>query len=250
MTDFKQAAQELLSRRKINTHSPRLDDSIRPSNIDDALNIHQKMSEVHKIKGWKCLLPPEEKKIIAAPIFNVQHGGNTSILFEENGVARIEPEICFVLSKDLTARNEDYSEQEIIEAIGSTHMALELLQNRFSADAQQSYFEDLADCLTNFGLYIGPEIDKTTAINLKNVAIKIKQEHDTQVIEGTHPNNRAIDGLIWLVNYITKRGITIQSGTSIITGSFKGVINLKFDVETTIEYEKIGKYSLTFKKIK
>ena len=245
MSTYKQAAQELLNRRKAGTKAPRLESSICPTSIDDALQIHNEMAALETVGGWKCLLPPAEGKIIAAPIFNVQKGPVVE-LFEDKQVARVEPEIGFVLAKDLPAKKDDYSEAEIVDAIGSAHMALELMQSRFADDAEQSFYESLADCMLNQGVFIGPEINKAAAISTSSVKITVTQGDEVRELDGKHPNERTIDGLVWLVNYMGKRGVGLSAGAAIITGSFKGIVNMAFDVETTIAYEGLGEYKVTF----
>lgn len=247
MSAHEQAAKVLLNRREAGTKAPRLEASIRPTSIDDALLIHDEMAKLKTVGGWKCLLPLEEDSIIAAPIFNVQNGP-VAELFEDNNVARVEPEIGFILAKDLPVKADEYSEAEIIDAIDSAHMALELMQSRFADDAGQSFHESLADCLLNQGVFIGPEIDKVKAINTSHIKITVTQGDDVRKLEGKHPNDRAIDGLVWLVNYMGKRGVGLKAGAAIITGSFKGIVNMAFDVETKIAYEGLGDYQVTFKR--
>lgn len=248
MTAFQQAAKELLSRRKAGTKAPRLDESIRPESIEDALAIQDEMAKIETVAGWKCLQPSSEDKIIAAPIFNVQSGTDVVELFEDKQVARVEPEISFVLAKDLPPKEGGYSEAEIIDAIGSANMALELMQSRFADDAEQSYFESLADCMVNQGMFVGPEIDLATAANVSTVQIKVTQGEEVRELDGKHPNERAIDGVLWFVNFMSKRGVTLKAGAAIITGSFKGIVPMAFDVETTIAYEGLGEYKVTFKR--
>ena len=247
MSTYKQAAQALLNRREAGTKAPRLEESIRPNNTDDALIIHEEMAKLKTVGGWKCLLPLEKDKIIAAPIFNVQQGDVVE-LFEDQKVARVEPEICFVLAEDLPVKEGGYSEADIIEAIGSAHMALELMQSRFADDAEQSYYESLADCMLNQGVFIGPEIDKAAAVVTGRVKITVTEGSDVRELDGKHPNDRAIDGVVWLVNYMGERGVGLNAGAAIITGSFKGIVNMAFDVETRIAYEGLGEYQVTFKR--
>ena len=69
---FKQAAEELLSRRVAGTKAPRLDEQYRPNNLEDALKIQSSMIDLKsdKVGGWKCLLPLAEDKFVVAPIFS------------------------------------------------------------------------------------------------------------------------------------------------------------------------------------
>ncbi|WP_289027851.1 hydratase [uncultured Paraglaciecola sp.] len=247
MNSFETAAKELLSRRKAGTKAPCLDESIRPTSNDEALAIQGEMAKLHKVKGWKCLLPPAEGKIVVAPIFDVQQDTNTIELYADNGVARVEPEIGFVLARPLGPNSSGYTDTEIIDAIGSTHMALELIQSRYADDSDKEFADSLADCMVNQGMFVGPEVDKATAIELSTVQLSVTQKGGTQVLYGKHPNPRAIDGLVWLINYMTKRGVSFEAGEVIITGSFKGVLDMAFDVETTIAYQDLAEYTVTFK---
>lgn len=247
MNPHKEAAIEFLSRRKAGVKAPRLDTSIRPKTIDDVLAIHAEMAKIETTVGWKCLLPPSPEKIVAAPIFNLQQDTQEIALFAESGEALIEPEIAFVLGKDLPERNEDYSESELFDAIASAHMALELMQRRYAPDAGQQFVESLADGMINQGMFVGPEIDKDLAINASEITIQIHQGDDIKSLDGKHPNPRAVDGLLWLVNYLTKRGVSFKAGQAIITGSFKGIVNVAFDLPTHIAYEGIGEYDIVFK---
>jgi 2-keto-4-pentenoate hydratase len=242
----KQAAIELLDRRKAGANEPVLSDSLRPKSIDDALAIQAQMLTLQPVKGWKCLLPPDPEKVVVAPVFKVQNNSPTLALFECENVAMVEPEIAFVLDRDLPARAGEYSEQEIVNAIGSAHMALECIQKRFSKEAYEHFYDALADGLYNQGIYIGPEINKTQAINASAVKIFIEQSSHTLALEGVHPNPRAIDGLLWLINFMNKRGVGLKANEAIITGSFKGIVELAFDEVTTIEYENLGKYHVKF----
>lgn len=245
----KQAAAELLSRRAPGVKAPRLDAAYRPQNIEDALQVQSSMVELHQhpVGGWKCLLPIAEDQLVVAPIFaNTIQRGETCELYADNGVARIEPEIAFVLEKSLPAKAEGYTEQEIDAAIGSCHMALELMQSRFANDSGVEYFEKLADGLVNQGMFIGPEMTLETAAALAKVAVTVSQGETVQTFDGSHPNLAPQNPVYWLINFMTKRGVTFKAGEAIITGSFCGIVEVEFNKPTTIEYANVGQYQVLF----
>ncbi|USD63115.1 hydratase [Vibrio sp. SCSIO 43140] len=247
---FKQAASELLGRRVAGTKAPRLDETQRPKTLDDALQIQSSMIDIHsdKVGGWKCLLPLADDKFVVAPIFagSVQTG-EVCELFADNNVARVEPEIAFVLNKALPANPEGYSEEQINDAIGSCHMALELMQSRFADDSGAEFYEKLADCLVNQGLFIGPELPRDKAFDAANINIAVSQGDDVQTFAGEHPNKLAQTPIYWLINTMTRRGVDFQAGEAIITGSYCGIVEVAFDKPTTIQYEGFGEYQVTFK---
>ena len=179
--------------------------------------------------------------------------GEICELFADTGsvpgkeVARVEPEIAFVLAKPLPANSNGYSEAQINDAIGPCHMALELIQSRFADDSGAEFYEVLADCLANQGLFLGPEIEKDKAFAAGKVEVALTQAGKVQAFSGTHPNALAQNPVYWLIDTMTKRGVSFEAGEAIITGSYCGVVELDFDELTTVAYDGIGEYQVTFK---
>ncbi|WP_117232720.1 hydratase [Vibrio maerlii] len=250
---FNQAATELLNRRVAGTKASRLEETQRPTNLEDALGIQSSMIDIHsdKVGGWKCLLPLADDKFVVAPIFDATvQSGEECALFADNGVVRIEPEIAFVLGEDLPANPSGYSEEQINQAIGSCHMALELMQSRFADDSGAEFYEKLADCLVNQGMFIGPEIEREAAFAAGNIKINVDQEGSNQEFSGVHPNSLPQTPIYWLINTMVRRGTTFRKGEAIITGSYCGIVEVEFDKPTTIKYENLGEYQVTFREKK
>lgn len=249
-SSVKQAASELLSRRVASMKASRLDEKIRPNSVEESLQIQASMIELHssQVGGWKCLLPLSENKLIVAPIFadSVQQGVECTA-FSDNDAVRIEPEIAFILGSDLPANAQGYSEAQINEAIGSCHMALELIQDRFVEGSGAEFYEVLADCLVNQGLFIGPEIEREKAFLATSVDMTISQGEQVQSFAGRHPNSLPQAPLYWLINYMTHRGVSFSAGEAIITGSYCGVVEVEFDKPTSVCYDSLGEYQVTFK---
>ena len=249
---FSQAATELLKRRVAGTKATRLDAPIRPNSIDDALAVQAEMiaQRSDPVGGWKCLLPPAENQMVVAPIFaETINRGQFCKLFADNKVARIEPEIAFVLGKDLPAQQEDYSQAEIDDALSGCYMALELMQDRFQENSGVEFYEKLADCLVNQGLFIGPEINRSLAYSASEITINVSQANSAQTFAGEHPNQLPQNPLYWLINFMSKRGTDFKAGQAIITGSYAGIVEVLFDSRTEIEYQGLGKYTLEFKEL-
>lgn len=257
MTDinkYAQAATELLSRRVPGTKAPRLPSDIRPQNLEDALCIQQELIKQRpdSVGAWKCLLPFDDKMIVGPIFSDTIQSGEVCHLMQDKGLARVEPEIAFILNKDLPARDEDYSESEIDAAIGDCHMALELMQSRYADDSGAEFPEALADGLLNQGVYIGPKIDKAQAYAANKIQLNFTQTKDgketsSQALDGVHPNPLPQLPIYWFINFMSKRGTSFKAGQPIITGSYKGIVEVEFDQETHIVYEGIGEYKVTFK---
>lgn len=249
-----EAAKQLLARRNNNQKGGQLTADIRPTNLDDALAIQAATLTVSglEIAGWKCLVPLDPAQMVVAPVLagTVQQGDTCEVESTDPGQTLIEPEIAFVLGKDLPARDEAYSEQEIDDAIGSCHMALELLQRRYLPNDDLTFFDKLADCLLNQGIFVGPEITKEQAYNAAKIniiinTVTLNEQTQAAHYDGKHPNLSAHKPVYWLINFMRERGISFKKGQAIITGSYAGAIEVPIN-KTEISYQDLGKYQVTF----
>ncbi|PKF63101.1 hydratase [Psychromonas sp. psych-6C06] len=250
MNNNQQAAQQLLKNRQAGAVITPLPAEISPKNCEQAFQIQEEMIALHgeEVAGWKCLLPLDNGNIIAAPIFaNTLQTGEQCALFKDGGKARVEPEIAFVLGKDLPARAEGYSEAEVDASIKSCHMALELMQERYREHPDASFFEKLADGMLNQGLFLGPEIDKSKTYSASKINITFDQHSAKQEMQGSHPNELPYKPVQWMINFMSKRGVSFKAGEAFITGSYNGIVEVDFNQLTEISYQGLGSYSVTFK---
>ncbi|WP_428242849.1 hypothetical protein [Gynuella sp.] len=247
MNHTQTAAQLLFQARRSGDQIGRLPETCRPHALDEALLIQEEVSRLHaaegeEIAGWKCLLPSDDK-VVVAPIYQrLVHRSGTCSLAPINNAAAIEPELAFVFSETLAPRGTSYSEEEVCAAIGEVRMALELIRGRYSDPDSCQFPELLADGLFNQGLYLGPVVSESPAAFL----IQVEYSHEDIRLDGHHPNADARAPLTWLVNFLNERGHTIEAGQAVITGSYAGVINVPF-TQITVRYGDFGSMTVDLK---
>ena len=250
MTDLiSQAAQILATRRRTGEVGPRLPEACRPADIEAALAIQQHVTYLlgESIGGWKCAMPGKAGPVVA-PI----HAGTVvtqalcTAWAEADGV-RVEPELAFVFGRDLPARDEPYLPAEVDAAIARTHLALEVIHNRFDETAGGSFAEKLADGLVNQGLFLGPEVDAAQAAKAGELAIRVSSESaSAQDYAGQHPAGDPLAPLYWLVEFLRSRGQGIQAGQAVITGSYAGSFTVPVDEVVRVTYGDLGELSVRF----
>lgn len=241
------AAAQLLAARAAQQPMARLPDAIRPHSLAAALAIQREVivQQSDAVAGWKCALPSSDR-LVLAPIFaQTVYRGSTCTVVPEQGRAWVEPEIAFVLGADLPARAAAYTPVEIDAAVASCHMALELVQHRYAADAEVGFLDQLADGLLNQGLFLGPVIDRTAAYQGMAMTIRVDLPDHTQSLAGVHPNELPQRPLYWLVNYLSRRGIDLNAGQIIITGSYAGLIEMPLATPIQLHYQGLGQCRLT-----
>ncbi|MBB1299738.1 2-keto-4-pentenoate hydratase [Pseudoalteromonas sp. SR44-8] len=247
-TKLKTIAAHLFAQRTSAAPQSDLPPQLALTSTEDSLAVQQLMIALNKgqVFGWKCLLPLDNGAIILAPILKPpQSFAQICTLYTEQNKARIEPEIAFVFAQNMP-KQASYSEAEIDHAVSDTHMALELIQNRFSTAYQANHFAKLADGLSNQGVLLGPKINKQAAYDAAHITIAITQNNRCHSYLGKHPCGLAQTPIYWAVNYLAKCGITLAAGQILITGSYCGVIELDTDVDTEIDYAGLGKYTVKF----
>nr|WP_206018108.1 MULTISPECIES: 2-keto-4-pentenoate hydratase [unclassified Pseudoalteromonas] len=245
---LKLVATHFLTQREENPAVSDLPKELILDSVDDALEVQKLMIYLNNqtVYGWKCMLPLDDGSIILAPLFHAPIESTESCsLYTKNNKAVIEPEIAFVLDKDLDG-NKTYTNEDVDAAFGKAHLALELIQNRFSQGYEATFIEKLADGLFNQGVYLGPEIDKVKAYDASAVNIDIKQDEQELNLAGKHPGGLAQSPLYWAINFLSSKGITLKAGQVFITGSYCGVVELNTNEKTHIAYENLGAFNVTF----
>jgi 2-keto-4-pentenoate hydratase len=245
------AAQVLVAARIEGRKIDRLPEGQRPSTDNEALAIQRSIVDLLQttIAGWKCS-PPRGENLFVAPLpaSTIQNSSPCPIK-PERGVARIEPEIAFVLGRDLPPRSTPYSETEVREAIGETHMVLELIGTRYADHTKLPFVEFLADSINNQGLFVGPRIPNPFELSLDAFKITIDAPSGAIIsYDGRHPNGHPVQPLLWLANFFSGRGEdALKKGMIITTGSYAGVLEMPMDTPLTIAYEGVGKMQVVFR---
>jgi 2-keto-4-pentenoate hydratase len=246
------AALHLLAARRLRRPGARLPKASRPTTSDEAFAIQRRIALLldEPIGGWKCSLPTDDR-MLAAPIY-------TSTIVRTppcavpplEGYARIEPEIAFVLAKDLPGRAAPYDEQEVRAAIGETRLVLELLGSRYANPARVPPPEMLADGANNYGLFVGPVVSKALERNLDAVPLRITSPAGAILArEGVHPDGHPLRPLVWLANWFGhnpagwKQGLA--AGQIVTTGSYAGALDVPMATPLTVTFGDLGKVEVT-----
>ncbi|HJV50134.1 MAG TPA: fumarylacetoacetate hydrolase family protein [Noviherbaspirillum sp.] len=243
------AASILAARRRNAEQGPRLPESCQPLDVDTALAIQSGVTGQlgAPVRAWKCATPAEGR-IVVAPIYavSVQGDGECRAIVRA-GHVRVEPELAFILGKDLPARDAAYTSAEVDAAIAETRVALELIDSRYRDPAGASFAENLADGLLNQGLFLGMTVDGEQARTAAAMPIRMTLEsgHET-LLDGRHPNAEPRAPLYWLAEFLRSRGTGLQAGQAVITGSYAGSFDLPVGQEARMRYGELGDLTVRF----
>lgn len=236
------AAQHLIAARRAGVAGALLPDACRPDDIDTALAIQRRVVELsgETVGGWKCAVPPPGRVVIA-PIFasTIHASGGPFRVVADTPTVRVEPEIAFVIARDLPPRDRPYSDDEVRGAIGEVRLALEVLGCRYADPSQATVPELLADGQFNQGLCVGPVVPGGLHATLETIALEF-QGGVNRSIEGRHPDGHPFKPLLWLVNFLAARGEGVRAGQIVTTGSYAGAIDVPLAQGLTVRFGELG----------
>ena len=244
-----QAARHLLAARRAGKPGPQIPEACRPAALDDALAIQRRVQALLGVAtaGWKCSLPKPERALSYAAIFAPSLFRTSPCPVSTRDTARIEPEIAFVLGRDLPPRAGGYGEDERRAAIAETRLVLEILGSRYAEPAAANFAEVLADQVSNEGLFVGPTLEDGLARPLEGFAIAVDAPAGPlHRREGRHPDGHPLRPFFWLANHLAGREDTsgLAAGQIVTTGSYAGALEVPVGVPITITFGTLGRIAI------
>lgn len=236
------AAQHLIAARRAGIAGPLMPDACRPDDIDTALAIQRRVVELlgEPVGGWKCAVPPPGRVVVAPILASTIHASAEPFtVVSDTPTVRIEPEIAFVLDRDLPPRERPYDEDEVRGAIREVRLALEVLGCRYADPSRASVPELLADGQFNQGLCVGPVVHDGLDATLDAIALEFRGGVNRS-IDGRHPDGHPFRPLLWLVNFLAARGEAVRAGQIVTTGSYAGAIEVPLGEGLTVQFGELG----------
>lgn len=245
-----QAAAHLVNARQTGNRLEALPCSEALLSLEQGFEIQQHVGALagKRVGGWKCALPKPAKWIVA-PIYT-----DSIVRCEQyplgfaTATVKIEPELACVLGAGLPARSAPYTADDITRSISQVHLALEVIDCRYTDPQKMTFEQLLADGLFNHGLVLGPRAISLGSSNLPT-QLDVTLSHpgvDPVSIAGVHPDQDPVSPIVWLANFLSARGIDLHAGQVVITGSYAGVLEVPTNQPLDIQFGKAGSLSVFF----
>lgn len=132
-----------------------------------------------------------------------------------------EPEFAFRMAKTLAPQEQSYARDEILSAVDTLHLAIELPSSRYVDFAKVGGAQLIADNACAHQFLLGPELIadwRSFDLSRQKVSIgiddKIRHEGSGGAVLGD-----PITALVWLVNELSSLDVTLSSGQVVTTGT-------------------------------
>src|SRR5436305_1907153 len=224
------ASQTLHDHWRAGTKIAALEDWHRPTNRSEGYAIQaaiERYSTTH-LFGWKIAATSEagQKHInVAGPMAGrilaetvISDGGTASMAGNEMRVA--EPEFAFRMKADLPPRASPYSVQEVLDAVGTLHPAIEIPDSRFADFVRAGAAQIIADNACAHLFVLGqPATSDWRALDLVEQRPVITMRGRQFIGHGKNVLGDPRVALVWCANELRHLGLTLRAGEVVTTGT-------------------------------
>lgn len=230
------AADLLLDARRTNKPIADLPVDLRPTTLDEAYFIQDRMSWAYEtIGGWKvgAGTPDATPAFAPMPAMWVTCSG-----CEMRGMTHryrgVEAEIAFHMGSDLPPRENPYTREEVLAAIESMHPAIEVLETALVDPAKATKLTSVADLAMHGGFVYGDPVTNWQSIDFSKESVTLAVDGSVRVERtGSNTAGDLLRLLPWLANEGASRTDGLKKGDWITTGSWTG--NTQANAAATVD---------------
>jgi 2-keto-4-pentenoate hydratase len=251
------AARTLHDHWRAGTKLANLEALLRPSDRAEGYAIQAEIENhsTGNLFGWKIAATSEagQKHInVDGPMAGrilpdtvIPDGGTASMAGNEMRVG--EPEFAFRMVMDLPPRSSPYTVQQVLDAVGTLHPAIEIPDSRFADFVSAGAAQIIADNACAHLFVLGAP----TTANWR--ALDLVEEKPVITLGGKqytgHGKNVLGDpriALTWLANELRELGITLKTGQIVTTGTCHPPLPIQSGDLFAADFGLLGKVSVAF----
>jgi 2-keto-4-pentenoate hydratase len=256
----KSAARLVAARRHVEALTE-LEPDLRPTTMDDAYRIQARVRELwcretgDTVVGWKIgatAAAIQAKFGVAAPFAGpffastLAHGVGRfeAAKFQHHA---IESEFAFRLGRTLPSSAKPYSRAEIVDAVDALVPAIEVVSPRFTDLLFGRAPTAVADCALNGAFVLGAPHLNWRDIDLPAFPVTLRV-NDAVVATGTGAAvlGDPVTSLVWAIHHLSERGIAVEAGQIISTGTTTGIVHLRPGDQATADFGTLGTVQVQF----
>lgn len=252
------AAQSLIEARVNQQPIDDLPESSRPSTPAEAEAVDDRVAEITgwPVLGWKvgCTSLASQKLLgadgpFAGRIYSVSDSGVPVPPKSIVSTPHLEGEFAFVMHRALAGNQDSFTPDQILQAVGELRPAIEVVGGRFTKFVGVPFLSIIADAGSNSHLVLGQPASTWDPADLPS-------QEATMSIDGALATSGSgqdvldspMNSLLWLANHLAGRGITIEAGHVVTTGTATKVTELPAGSTAVADFGPLGSVSTTFVK--
>ena len=159
----------------------------------------------------------------------------------------IEAEFDFVMGRALAPRDAPYTRDEVGQAVASVHPAIEVPDSRYTDWLSMKAPDLIGDNAIGCMLCLGSAAEGGLAHDLAGQPVIVRVNGEV-ASEGAGSNvlGDPWNVMVWLANHLSTRGLTLEAGHVVTTGSAADVVQCQPGDTVTAEFGPIGTAEVHF----
>jgi len=249
--DAESAAAVLTSARLAPAQRPLdLPEFLRPSDEAQAYAVQDIVVQSRGVvAGWKvgAASPEAEPARSALTADSVHVGEFVALNAAAFHVIGVEAELAYEIVADLPPREQPYSEAEVLDAVGSVRVAIEVCDTRYAQWGQQDALSRLADQANHGALIIGSgrqdfrqvaPLEQPVSISVNG---RVAVAHEAGGNSAGHP----FCLLVWLANVGARSLGGLKAGQWVTTGSCTGSEFVQPGARVVADFPGVGRAEIS-----
>lgn len=204
-------------------------EALLPADLETAYRVQTEMAAaIGPVGAWKVQPYPASGEPLASPIpRSVVFTDGAEVALGTAAKLFVEAEVAVTLKDDLPGADGGYDADALRDAIGTAHLAIEILASRFADPAGLPALAGIADFQNNGAVVAGPAMAFSGLPDLGRLGMDLLVDGTCigQVADGPS-TERTLRSLAWLANHAAARGLPLKAGDVIITGARIGALPL------------------------
>lgn len=243
------AADMLLDARRTNTPIADLPADVRPTTLDEAYFVQDRMAWAYdEIGGWKVGAPSADATPMFAPMpLNWMACSGCEMRGITHRLRGLEAEIAFFMGEDLPPRETPYTRDEVVAAIASCHPAIEVIESGLVDPLQATRLSMIADLQMHGGFVFGDGVPDWQNIDFTKEHVTLAVDGAVRVERtGSNTSGDLMRLLPWLANEGAERTGGLKKGQWITTGSWTGLERGSAGSSVDVAFSIAGRVRLRF----
>jgi len=239
-----------------------LPDACRPLTVEQGHAAQAQLPAVsgRTVVGWKIAATsangqahirvsgPLAGRLLSGQVFD----SGATVPSAGNRMRVAEPEFAFVAGQDLPPQTAPYTQEQVMAAVASLHPAMEVPDSRlepFTAAGEAQLLADNA-CARHFVLGpAAPDLWRSVDLSAHTVQARVaRQQASSYNREGIGANVLGDPrmALTWLVNELSRLGITLEKGQVVTTGTCMVPLELEPGDAVSADFGPLGSVAMHF----
>ena len=184
---------------------------------------------------------PAAGRLIEGRVFDSPASVDVSRLFRIG----IESEFAFRIARDLPGIQAPFARDEVVAAVDALVPAIEIVDTRFVDWANCGALQAIADNVFGSHWIGGTPIADWRDLDLAAAEV-VAIVNGEEAARGTGANvlDHPLDALTWLANDLASRGLGLQAGQVVTTGSCTDIVMARIGDTVTADFGNLGQVSV------